>query len=191
MRDRRFVAVHRGGPLSPAEHRLLALWAAACAESVLPLYEAAASDGRPRNAIALARAWARGGLTFGAAREASLAAHAAAREASAAGLGPAAVAAARAAGQAVATAHAADHSLGAALYALKAARAAGRAVEAERAFQDASLPEPVRILVLSARLAREGAAPSDDRAYGAPPAEPASKGPPQGPSVDAPPRPDP
>jgi len=168
MRDRRFVAVHRGGPLSPAEHRLLALWAAACAESVLPLYEAAASDGRPRNAIALARAWARGGISVGDARAASLAAHPAALEAQAAGLGLAAVAAARAAGHAVATAHAADHSLGAALYALKAALAAGRAEAAERAFQDESLPEQVRALVLSARLAREGAASPDARAGGDP-----------------------
>ena len=59
--------------------------------------------------------------------KASLASHAAARQAK----GKAAIAAARAAGQAVATAHAADHSMGALLYALKALEASGRPSEPE------------------------------------------------------------
>jgi hypothetical protein len=35
MRDRRFVAVHRGGPLDVTKHHLLAAWVADCAEHVL------------------------------------------------------------------------------------------------------------------------------------------------------------
>lgn len=151
------------------EHRLLALWAAGCAERVLHLFEAEASDTRPRRAIDAARAWARGELSVGTAREASLGAHAAAREAAAACAGGAAIAAARAAGHAAATAHAADHSLGAALYALKAARAARRSEETERAFQDEGLPASVRDIVLSARLAREGKDAREDREGRGPP----------------------
>src|SRR5690348_4878769 len=107
MRDRRFVAAHRGGPLGIAHHRLLAVWAADCAERVLPLFEESSPDDRPRRAVEMARAWARGEVPVGAAQKAAVAAHAAARGAARA----AATAAARAAGHAVATAHMADHSL--------------------------------------------------------------------------------
>ena len=44
MRDQRFVAVHRGGPLDLERHRELALWAAACAEHVLPFFAADRPD---------------------------------------------------------------------------------------------------------------------------------------------------
>ena len=148
MRDRRFVAVHRGGPLDLARHRLLAVWAADCAERVLSLFEAGGADDRPRRAVETARAWARGEAPVGAAQKAAVAAHAAARAA-----GGAATAAARAAGHAVATAHMADHSLGGAYYALNAVAAAGASIDAERAWQLDRLPGEVRALVLSA-LAR-------------------------------------
>src|SRR4051812_38586887 len=96
-RDRRFVAQHRGGELSSARHRLLAGWAADCAERVLPLYvRHRPDDSRPALAIEGARAWARGELTVGAAMRAAVEAHAAAREAT----DEAARAAARAAGHA-------------------------------------------------------------------------------------------
>ena len=39
MRDRRFVAVHRGGPLDRERHRLLAVWAAECAEHLAQCHE--------------------------------------------------------------------------------------------------------------------------------------------------------
>ena len=39
-RDPRFITSRRGGTLTDSDHRLLALWAAACAEHVLPLFEA-------------------------------------------------------------------------------------------------------------------------------------------------------
>ena len=127
-RDPRFIAVHRGGLLDRPLHRLLASWAADCAEHVLPLFTANfPEDDRPRGAIAIARAWSRGETSVGEARKAAFAAHAAARSASDA----AAREAARAAGHAVATAHMADHELGAAAYAIKAVRLASRAPDAE------------------------------------------------------------
>jgi hypothetical protein len=147
MRDRRFIAAHRGGPLARTEHHLLSTWAADCAEHVLPLFVAhSTDDDRPRGAVEAARAWARGGVRVGVGQKAAVAAHAAARAAT----DPAAVAAARAAGHAAATAHFAEHSLGAALYALKAVAAAGGSVRAERAWQIDRLPVAVRELVESA-----------------------------------------
>ncbi len=38
-RDPRFITLRRGGTLTDADHRLLALWAATCAEHVLHLFE--------------------------------------------------------------------------------------------------------------------------------------------------------
>ena len=136
MRDRRFIAKHRGGPLTRPHHYLLAAWAADCAEHVLPLFAAHSCDDRPREAIATARTWAEGRIRVGIAQKASVASHAAAREAS----DPSAVAVARAAGHAVATAHFAEHSLGAALYALKAIAAVGGDVAQDRAWQIEQLP---------------------------------------------------
>ena len=48
VRDPRLVTIRRGGLLSDADHQLMALWAAQCAEHVLHLFEAEqASDSRP------------------------------------------------------------------------------------------------------------------------------------------------
>src|SRR5437660_10836874 len=103
--------------LSEADRRIVAVWAADCAERVLGLFEAEApGDHRPRDAIARLRAFARGELGVAEARR-RFVAHAAAREVST----PAAVAAARAAGQAASIPHMGAHALGAAAYAAKAA----------------------------------------------------------------------
>ena len=103
--------------LSQADRRIVAVWAADCAERVLGLFEAKApGDSRPRDAIARLRAFSRGELGVSEARR-RFVAHAAAREVSA----PAAVAAARAAGQAASIPHMGAHALGAAAYAAKAA----------------------------------------------------------------------
>jgi hypothetical protein len=109
---------------SDRDHRSLALWAADCAEHVLPYFEKEyPKDGRPRKAIEEGRNWARSGLPMrmSVIRGASLSAHAAAREAKEDG---AARFAARAAGQAVATAHVPRHAFGAQYYAFKAVAAA-------------------------------------------------------------------
>jgi hypothetical protein len=108
------------------EQRTLAVWAADCAERVLPFFEKAyPKDNRPRKAIEACRTWVRTGVfRMADIRKASLSAHAAAREAKE---NNAACFAARAAGQAVATAHVPQHSFGAAYYALKIAAAADSA----------------------------------------------------------------
>ena len=149
-RDPRFVTIRRGGTLTDADHKLLALWAAACAEHVLYLFEAAKpSDLRPRHAIEQARAWARGEIVMSQARTAAGHANAAARD-----LSGAARYAAYATGQASAVAHVAAHDLGAAAYAIKAARAAAPEGASENAgrrecqWQREQLPEAIRALVI-------------------------------------------
>jgi hypothetical protein len=149
-RDPRFVTIRRGGTLTDHDHRLLALWAAGCAEHVLGLFESAQpSDPRPRQAIAQIRAWARGEIRMSESRAAGGHAMAAARVSRGA-----ARHAAFAAGQAAVVAHVAAHELGAAAYAIKAARAAAPAGETDGAgrvecrWQRARLPGPIRELVL-------------------------------------------
>lgn len=73
IRDPRLVTIRRGGTLTDADHHLLALWAASCAEHVLDLFEAARRDDpRPRQAIEAARAWVRGEMTMMQARAAGV-----------------------------------------------------------------------------------------------------------------------
>jgi phosphinothricin acetyltransferase len=123
--------------LDSQRHRDLALWAADCAEHVLPLFEQRhQEDGRPRQAIDAARAWARGEIKVGDARAAALEAHAAARAAAE----PSARAAARAAGHAAATGHVAEHARAAASYALNAVKAAMGSDTAESDWQRQQLP---------------------------------------------------
>ena len=149
-RDPRFITIRRGGTLTDADHRLLALWAAVCAEHVLHLFESAQpSDPRPRHAIEQVRAWARGEIKMSQSRDSAGHAQAAARV-----LSGAARHAAFAAGQAAAVAHVAAHELGAAAYAIKAAWATAPGSEGERAgrleciWQRAQLPDAIRELVL-------------------------------------------
>ena len=150
-RDRRFVAVHRGGPLERGSHEMLARWAADCAETVLPLFEKEKNrDLRPRKAIETVRAWARGRETTGTAMKASLAAHAAARAVK----DPRAVAAARAAGQAAGSAHCADHCMGALLYMLKIQTLSGKAPGKTLKAQIAKLPRKLRQMVREGVVAR-------------------------------------
>ena len=150
VRDPRFVTIRRGGTLTDADHHLLALWAALCAEHVLDLFEAARPDDeRPRRAIEHARAWVRGDVGMMQARAAGGHAMGAARD-----LRGAPRFAAYAAGQAGVVAHVAAHELGAAAYAIKAVREAapkGRAVAAGRdecRWQREQLPDAIRELVL-------------------------------------------
>jgi len=150
IRDRRLITIRRGGTLTDADHHLLALWAAACAEHVLHLFESAQpQDLRPRQAIEHVRAWVGGEVTMMQSRAAGGHAMGAARN-----LRGSARHAAYAAGQAGAVAHVAAHDLGAAAYAIKAVRAAVPASEAERAgrgecqWQRAQLPDAIRELVI-------------------------------------------
>ena len=149
-RDPRFITVRRGGTLTDSNHHLLALWAATCAEHVLPLFESVQPDDpRPRQAIEAARAWTRGELKMMKTRALGGHAMGAARD-----LSGAARFAAYAAGQAAVVAHVAAHELGAATYAIKAARAAASKGESESAgrwecqWQREQLPDAIRDLIL-------------------------------------------
>ncbi|MGY5764770.1 putative immunity protein [Brachybacterium sp. DNPG3] len=103
--------------LADADRRLVALWAADCAERVLPLFEAEArGDERARDGIERARAYGRGELDAAGEIRRRFEAGRAARSVTS----PAAIAAARAAGQASGVAHMGAHALGAAAYAAKA-----------------------------------------------------------------------
>jgi hypothetical protein len=149
-RDPRFITIRRGGTLTDSDHRLLALWAAVCAEHVLHFFESVQpSDQRPLEAIEQVRAWARGEINMSQSRAAGGHAMAAARELR----GPARHAA-FAAGQAAVVAHVAAHELGAAAYAIKAVLSAVPGQEGESAgrlecrWQREQLPVAIRGLVL-------------------------------------------
>ena len=157
-RDPRLITIRRGGTLTDDHHRLLAGWALACAEHVLPFFEDhrpaelddhEPADRRPRDALEIGHAWIRGEASMRDAHQAAFQANAAAK-----GRTDPAKFAALAAGQAVAVAHVAAHDLGAAAYAIRAAGAgvptddAGQARARERDWQREQLPAAVRELVL-------------------------------------------
>ena len=113
------------------DHTTLAVWAADCAERVLPFFEEKyPEDTRPRTALEACREWARTGVfRMADVRRTSLAAHAAAREVQE---GDPARSAARAAGQAMATAHVPAHAIAAAIYAATAVRDSTGPADADR-----------------------------------------------------------
>ncbi|MFJ9018652.1 putative immunity protein [Streptomyces sp. NPDC102259] len=131
--------------LTEHELREIAGYAADCARRALPIFEQSLpTDPRPRDAVAAADAFARGGRRTGALRQSAWAAYRAAQEAaspasptsSASPTAPAAVDAARAASHAaaaaylhpLANAHQVKHILGAAAHAARAEElAAGEA----------------------------------------------------------------
>lgn len=154
IRDPRMVTIRRGGALTDADHQLLAQWAATCAEHVLGYFEhEQPHDPRPRDAIAAARAWARGDMPMMQARAAGGHAMGSARP-----LGGAARFAAYAAGQAACVGHVAEHDLGAAAYAIKAVCSAQpdnpQVGRTERDWQRDQLRDPIRSLVLEDQIRR-------------------------------------
>jgi hypothetical protein len=112
----------KNASITKKEHKLLALWAADCAQHVLKYFEKKyPKDKRPRLAIKAARDWAKGKIKCGDARKAAIASHAAARRC------PhfsASQFASRAAGHAAAVCHVAGHARGAEWYAEKTKKAA-------------------------------------------------------------------
>ncbi|WP_276347904.1 putative immunity protein [Daejeonella sp. JGW-45] len=149
-RDSRFITIRRGGTLTDGDHHLLALWAADCAEHVLPLFESVRPDDtRPREAIKAIRTWVRGEMKMWDCRSAGGRAMSAARD-----LKGASRNAAYAAGQAAVVAHVAAHELGAAAYAIKAVWASVEKEQADEAgqrecqWQRDQLPDEIRDLVL-------------------------------------------
>lgn len=155
-RDPRLITIRRGGSLTDADHRLLALWSATCAEHVLALFENEHPDDlRPRSALEHLHGWVRHEVPMMDSRAAGGHAMGAARP-----LRGAPRFAAYAAGQAAAVPHVAEHDLGAAAYAIKAVRAAAPAGERDGAgrrecrWQRSRLPSEVRELVLEDQARR-------------------------------------
>jgi len=152
MRDKTFIAEHRGGFLKKEQHIQLIKWACKCSEHVLHLF-GETLDERLKKALVIAKKWANGNASVGDAMKASVGAHVAARESA----NPTSTAVARSVGHAVATAHMADHSLGAALYALKAVKNADKPMDTERKWQNEQLPSEIKDLVQTGMIAKEKA----------------------------------
>lgn len=153
IRDKRFITIRRGGILSDEDHHLLAIWAAQCAQHVLPYFEEIRPDDeRPRRAIESTHAWVNGKITMKQARFAAGASQDAAREVKE--VSEAAKLAALSAGQAAVVAHVAAHELGAAAYAIRAVMAASPEGKKEIFrrqechWQRDRLPERIRDLVI-------------------------------------------
>jgi hypothetical protein len=146
MRDKRFVAEHRGGTLTKDQHKQLILWACKCVENVM-MQTLGIIDIRLTYAINIANEWAGENASVGEARKASIEVIVAARGFT----NPIEIAVARSVGHAVATAHMADHSLRAAEYAIKAIKLASLPIDIEREFQDQQLSPSIKEMVLSAR----------------------------------------
>lgn len=106
------------------DQKILALWAADCAEHVLSYFEDwYHDDDRPRKAIDTLRVWINTGVfKMAVIRKASLDSHASAGDAVKNGE-EAACFAAHAAGQAVGPAHVTTHALGCSIYGIKATAA--------------------------------------------------------------------
>ena len=142
--------------LSEKDRRLVAGWAADCAERVLGLFESELpQDDRPRNLIKRTRAFADGSANI--ADEI--------RDRFKGGVGrsdvesESAMAAARSAGQAFAVAHMGAHALGAAGYAVKAVRLANRdnptVAEGEIQWQVGHMTDEVRTALKSLPMVGE------------------------------------
>jgi hypothetical protein len=150
MRDKRFIAEQRGGLLNTDQHRQLMIWACKCADHVLKLL-GEKTDERLKNALLIAKQWEYRKVKVGETRKASLEAISVAKGSS----DPTLVEVARSVGHAVATAHMADHSVIAALYALKAVKSTGGSTCSERKWQNDQLPSEIAELVLTARFGKE------------------------------------
>lgn len=146
MRDKRFVRDYRGGSLKVEQHQQLIQWAYDCSNHILYLF-GENIDYRLINALNMAIKWKQGNVTVGECRKTSLGAIEVARKCS----NPVQIAVARSVGHNVATAHMADHSLGAAWYALKAVKNAGKSVDKERKWQNKQLPLEIKEIIITGR----------------------------------------
>ncbi|EKE27299.1 MAG: hypothetical protein ACD_3C00225G0002 [uncultured bacterium (gcode 4)] len=146
MRDTRFIAEHRGWPLTKEQHHQLIGWSCECVRHVLPLLDGNI-DNRIINALNIAEEWRKGNTSVWEALNAAYSVITAARDSK----NLTEIAIFRAAWHAVATAHMADHAPGWAEYALKAIIYEGKSFDEERKWQDEQLPSEIKELVLSSR----------------------------------------
>ncbi|GAB4315450.1 putative immunity protein [Pseudothermotoga elfii] len=130
MRDKRIVAEHRGGKLTAENHHKLMKWAVFCFERVLRYYGSELEEPL-LYAMKIAKDWQEGKCSTDEAMKAARKVHAFAKTLDS----KAKQMIIRSVGHGVATAHAADHSIGAALYALKALKLLGISYEKEKDLQ--------------------------------------------------------
>ncbi len=144
MRNRKFVAEHRGGPLTKQQHQDLIVWASKCVKHVLILI---GQDLNPslKKILDIGEAWKDGNASVGDARNAAFRAINIAKDLN----DPHIVSAVRAVGHVVAVAHMADHSIRASDYALKALNECDR--DLEKLWQTEQLSTSIREPVIEAR----------------------------------------
>ncbi|HNR65575.1 MAG TPA: hypothetical protein PKJ95_04700 [Atribacterota bacterium] len=130
--------------LTEEQHRKIIKWASICSKHVLSLVKGNI-DQRLTLALFVAKEWEEGKIATGEARKASVNAHTIARESS----DPVARAVARSVGHAVATAHMADHSIGAALYARRAIKFTGKSEDTERQWQIEQIPREIKSIIIT------------------------------------------
>ncbi|MDR1616725.1 MAG: hypothetical protein LBR98_06910 [Syntrophomonadaceae bacterium] len=147
MRDKKWVAEHRGGNLKIEQHKELMRWALDCLNHLLPLLKNGINE-KIKNAINIGNKWADGSVKTGDAMKASREIIKFVRTLD----DRLEIAISRAAGHAVATAHAADHSMGPVIYGLKAAEIAGRSKDLELDWQLHNIPNDIKELVLTGLL---------------------------------------
>ena len=149
MRDKGFVALHRGGELSIENHRKLIHWGRVCAEHILP-YLKIPQELKISQAFEIAKLWELGEIKTGKAMESARGLHKYARTLD----NQSDIAIIRSIAHAVATAHMADHSLGGGLYALKALKLLDITYDDEKNWQidelkKLHLPAQLEVLVLN------------------------------------------
>ncbi len=136
MRDKRFVAEHRGGLLAIGDHRNLMKWALVMTEH-LQTYLPQPIDSLLNDALIVGKLWSEGLVGTGEAIKQSRAVHKYAQTVE----DPVCKAFCRAVGQAVATAHMADHCLGPVYYGRKLMNLLALDSEQEFAWQTEKLEE--------------------------------------------------
>lgn len=144
MRDIRFKSKHRGGLLNKNEHILLSKWASLCAQHVLNLAGDSVNK-KLSKLLEISEKWREGKVSVFESRKVALEAFNIAKKTS----DPIEKMVARSVGHAIATAHAADHSLGASLYALKAVKLSKGSFEDEIKWQKENLPFEIKELIIS------------------------------------------
>ena len=146
MRDIRFISKYRGGLLDKNEHILLSRWASICAEHVLNMLGDKINE-KLIEALNVSKEWREGKTSVNKARKAALEAFNVAKNSS----NTIEKMVACSIGHAVATAHMADHSLVASIYALKAVKILKGSFEDELKWQEERLPNEIKDLVISKR----------------------------------------
>ena len=143
MRDKKWVLEHRGGSLKIEQQKQLMKWAIDCISHLLPLLHNNINE-KIVNALNTGNSWiigkAKTGDAINVSREIVKYVNTLDDELE--------IAITRAAGHAVATAHMADHSMGAVYYGLMAIKITGGSMDSELNWQIEQIPDEIKELVI-------------------------------------------